>query len=182
MPGAPLAAGANPTALTGRGAPFNRRRASPRRPRWGMLPGVTDPISLPGTTLPPFIVLYDGVCGLCSRTVAWLVARDRERRLAFAPLQGETAARLRALHPEIPPGLDSVVYLEPGGLHLRSQAFLHASRHLGPPWRWAYWFRWLPAFPLDLLYRLVARVRYRVWGRYDACRAPGGVDPERSLP
>lgn len=135
-----------------------------------------------GAPLPEFIVLYDGVCGLCSRMVAWLLARDRQRRLAFAPLQGETAARLRALHPGIPPGLDSVVYLEPAGMHLRSQAFLHASRHLGPPWRWAYWLRWLPAFPLDLVYRLVARVRYRVWGRHDACQVPAGVDAQRFLP
>ncbi len=143
---------------------------------------VTEATPPPPVSLPPHIVLYDGVCGLCSRTVAWLIARDRERRLAFAAMQGETAARLRALHPGIPPGLDSVVYLEPGGLHLRSQAFLHVSRHLGRPWRWAYWFRWLPAFPLDLAYRLVARVRYRVWGRYDACRLPAGVDAGRLLP
>lgn len=139
------------------------------------------PAPSPGT-LPPFIVLYDGVCGLCSRTVAWLAARDPRRRLAFAPLQGETAARLRALHPEIPAGLDAVVYLEPGGVHLRSRAFLHASRHLPPPWRWAYRLRWLPAAPLDLAYRVVARLRYRVWGRSDACRLPDGVDPGRFLP
>ena len=143
---------------------------------------VTDATLPPSAPLPPFIVLYDGVCGLCSRAVAWLIARDEERHLAFAPLQGETAAYLRKLHPEIPSDLDSVVYLEPGGLHLRSKAFLHASRHLGRPWRWAYWLRWLPAFPLDLSYRLVARIRYRVWGRYDACRAPAGANPGRLLP
>lgn len=131
---------------------------------------------------PPHLVLYDGACGLCSRTVTWLLERDRQRRLAFAPLQGETAARLRALHPEIPAGLDSVVYLEPGGVHLRSRAFLHLARHLDPPWRWASWFRWLPAWPLDLGYRLVARIRHRVWVRLDACRVPEGADPGRFLP
>ncbi len=136
----------------------------------------------PLAALPPYLVLYDGVCGLCSRTVTWLAARDPERRLAFAPLQGETAARLRALHPEIPSGLDTVAYLEPGGVHLRTRAFLHAARHLAPPWRWAFWFRWLPAWPLDVAYRLVARIRYRVWGRSRACQRPEGVDPGRILP
>ena len=140
---------------------------------------VPDPTDPPP---PPFLVLYDGVCALCSRTVSWIVARDREHRLAFAPLQGETASRLRRIHPEIPEGLDSVVYVEPGGVHLRSKAFLHLSRHLGTPWRWAYGLRWLPAGPLDLVYRLVARVRYRLWGRYDTCRVPPRAGAARHLP
>jgi predicted DCC family thiol-disulfide oxidoreductase YuxK len=145
-----------------------------------MLPGtVTDAT---GPSLPPFVVLYDGVCGLCSRTVSWLAARDEQRRLAFAPLQGETAALLRRLHPEIPSGLDSVVYVERGRVHLRSQAFLHLSRHLGPPWRWAHALRWMPALPLDLVYRLVALVRYRVWGRTETCRLPAGARAGQLLP
>jgi predicted DCC family thiol-disulfide oxidoreductase YuxK len=114
--------------------------------------------------------------------VAWLVARDRERRLSYAPLQGETASRLRRIHPDIPAGVDAVVYVEAGKVHLRSQAFLHLSRHLRAPWRWAYRLRRLPAGPLDLLYRLVARLRYRVWGRHDACRVPRGAEGARHLP
>jgi len=132
--------------------------------------------------IPPFLVLYDGVCGLCSRAVAWLIAHDRERCLSFAPLQGETAARLRAIHPGIPAGLEAVVYVERGAVHLRSSAFLHVSRHLDRPWRWAHGLRWLPALPLDLLYGLVARVRYRIWGRFDACRVPDRSDGGRFLP
>lgn len=129
----------------------------------------------PAVPLPPFLVLYDGACGLCSRTVSWLAARDRDRRLAFAPLQGETAAGLRSLRPEIPAGLDTVVYLEGGGLFLRSRAFLHLSRHLSRPWRWAYHLRRLPAPPLDLAYRLVARLRHRLAGPSGACPVPAGA-------
>ena len=51
--------------------------------------------------------------------VAWLLSKDRRRQLWFAPLQGETAARLRALHPEIPVDLDSVVLVDHGRVHLR---------------------------------------------------------------
>ncbi len=155
----------------------------PRPPRSGVIPGAaTDATAPPGGPLPPFVVLYDGACGLCSRTVAWLLARDRDRRLFFAPLQGETAARLRERHPEIPTGIDSVVYLEPGGVHLRSKALLHAARHLGPPWRWAFRLRFLPAFPLDLVYRLVARARHRLWGGRTACPLPPGAGAGRFLP
>lgn len=146
------------------------------------------PAAPTGDALPPRIVLYDGVCGLCNRTVSWLLARDRagdgsrQRMLWFAPLQGETAARLRALHPEIPRALESVVYVDHGRVHLRSKAFLHLARHLGRPWRWAYALRWLPAAPLDLLYRLIARIRYRVWGQYDTCRLPATDEKDRLLP
>lgn len=145
---------------------------------------VSDSTTLDSTrpSLPHYIVLYDGVCGLCNHVVQWLLVKDRDRRLYFAPLQGETAAYLRSIHPEIPGELDSVVYIEPGRVHLRSKVFLYAARHLGRPWRWAYWFRWLPAFPLDLLYRLVARIRYRVWGKYDTCRLPTTEDRARLLP
>jgi predicted DCC family thiol-disulfide oxidoreductase YuxK len=120
----------------------------------------------------PPVLLYDGVCGLCHRAVRWLLAHDRGRRLRFAPLQGETAARLRLGHPAIPEGLEAVVLVDGGRVYLRSQAFLRAAGHLGRPWRWAAALARLPPPALDAGYRLVARVRYRVWGRLDACRPP----------
>ncbi len=144
------------------------------------MPAAT-PRPTPGP-LPPRVVLYDGACALCHRTVAWLHARDRDRRLWFAPLQGETAARLRRLHPEIPADLDGVVLVDAGEVHLRSRALLRGARYLGAPWRWASWLAWLPGPALDLVYRLVARVRYRVWGRLDACRKPAVGDESRLLP
>lgn len=122
--------------------------------------------------LPDRIVLYDGVCGLCSKSVKFLVKRDRDHVLYFAPLQGDTAAALRAQHPEIPTKLESVVLVDGGRVHLRSKAFLHVSRYLTRPWRWGWYFRWMPGFLLDLPYRLVARLRYRIWGKVDACELP----------
>ena len=118
------------------------------------------------------IVLYDGTCGLCSKSVRWLLAHERDHELRFAPLQGETAAALRARFPEIPETLESVVLVDGGRARLRSKAFLYAARHLRAPWRWSYALRWLPAFLLDLGYRVIAKIRYRVWGRVDACELP----------
>lgn len=132
--------------------------------------------------LPDHIVLYDGVCGLCHRSVAWLLRRDRRGVFYFAPLQGPTAAALRERHPEIPESLESVIYVDRGRVHLRSKAFLHAARHLGRPWRWGYALRWMPAFLLDVGYRLIAAIRYRVWGKYDACQVPSVADRARLLP
>jgi predicted DCC family thiol-disulfide oxidoreductase YuxK len=129
----------------------------------------------------PPLVLYDGVCGLCSRSVRFLIKRDRDRALRFAPLQGETAARMRERHPQIPATLESVVLIEGDRVHLRSKAFLHVSRYLTRPWRWGWYLRWMPGFLLDLGYRLIARFRYRIWGKSDTCELPAPEERERFL-
>jgi predicted DCC family thiol-disulfide oxidoreductase YuxK len=128
------------------------------------------------------VVLYDGSCGLCHGSVRFLLRHERDAELMFAPLQGATAAALRAQYPEIPTDLDSVVLVEDGRARLRSEAFLHASRHLRAPWRWAYAMRWIPAVLGDLAYRAVAAIRYRVWGRADECALPSPEQRTRFLP
>lgn len=137
-----------------------------------------DPDALP---VPRHLVLYDGVCGLCSRAVRFLIARDRDAALRFAPLQGETAARLRAVHPEIPEALESVVFVDGDRVYLRSKAFLYVSRFLTRPWRWGWYFRWMPAVLLDLGYRVIARVRYRIWGKKETCDLPAPDERARFL-
>jgi predicted DCC family thiol-disulfide oxidoreductase YuxK len=127
------------------------------------------------------IVLYDGECGLCHRSVKFLIARDRHQ-LHYAPLQGETAAALRARHPEIPVTLESVVLVDDDRVFLRSKAFLYGARYLTRPWRWAYYLRWLPAFVLDVGYRAIAAIRYRVWGKYDTCQRPTVEQQQQLLP
>lgn len=127
------------------------------------------------------IVLYDGECGLCQRSVKFLLARDGGQ-LYYAPLQGETAAALRAEHPEIPQTLESVVLVDDGKVRLRSKAFLYGAKYLTRPWRWAYALRWLPALVLDLGYRVIARIRYRVWGKFDSCQRPTADQRAKLLP
>ena len=126
-------------------------------------------------------MLYDGECGLCHRSVKFLIARDNGQ-LYYAPLQGETAAALRAQYPEIPQTLESVVLVADGKVRLRSKAFLYGAKYLTAPWRWAHALRWLPAFVLDLGYRFIARIRYRVWGKYDTCQMPSVEQRAKLLP
>ncbi len=128
------------------------------------------------------IVLYDGSCGLCHRSVKFLLRHERDPDLMFAPLQGSTAAALRAQYPEIPTNLDTVVLVEDGHARLRSKAILYVSRHLSAPWRWMYAVRWFPAVIGDLGYRVIAAIRYRVWGRADECALPSPGQRTRFLP
>jgi predicted DCC family thiol-disulfide oxidoreductase YuxK len=131
------------------------------------------------------LVLFDGVCVVCNRAARWLMARDPEALLRFATLQGETAAAVRARHPEIPEDIDTVVYVDTSGggerVYLRSEALLRAWAAVDPasPWR-----RLLAALPrplADLGYRLFARTRYRLFGRYETCPLPTPPHRERML-
>lgn len=136
--------------------------------------------------IPERLVLYDGVCGLCDRFVQWLLARDREGAFRFAPLQGETAAAIRARHPEIPERLDSILYVETAGgeerVYWESRAVFRVCRELPGGWKALSWLRVVPRFVTDAVYRLVARVRYRVFGKYETCKVPSAAQRARFLP
>lgn len=128
------------------------------------------------------VVLYDGDCGFCAKSVQWILAHERDHALRFAPLQGAAAALLRRHHPRIPAAITSVVYVSDGRAHLRSKAMLHLATHLRAPWRWAHSLRWFPGPVLDVGYRLLAAVRYRIWGRADACQLVTPEHRARFLP
>ncbi|HWL84618.1 MAG TPA: DCC1-like thiol-disulfide oxidoreductase family protein [Polyangiaceae bacterium] len=128
--------------------------------------------------LPPRIVLFDGVCGLCSHLVRWFVQADRAQMLRYAPLQGPTAERLRALHPEIPTNIDTMVFVDQGRVHLRAQGILTSIGYLPPPLRWGRFLRWVPPFVSDAAYRIIAHFRYRLFGKSDVCTVPA---PEERL-
>jgi len=115
------------------------------------------------------IVFYDGACGLCHKTVRYLIREDPEgERFRFAPIGGETFAR--RLDPALRGGLpDSVVVLEPdGSVHTRTDATLRLLNHLGGRHlRTARILRRVPRPLRDLAYATLAAVRHRIWARPD---------------
>ncbi len=128
------------------------------------------------------IVLYDGTCGLCHGGVRWLVARDGPGRLHYAPLQGTTAEALRARHPGLPLGLEAMVLVTRGRVHAGSAAAVRIAARLPWPWKLLA-VGWIVPAPLrDLLYRLVAGTRYRLFGRADLCDLPEPEARARFLP
>ncbi len=115
----------------------------------------------------PDILFYDGYCGLCHRTVQFVVREDREgNAFRFAPLQGETFSRLipRAIRETLPDSL--VVMASDRQLYVRSDAFLRILRRLGGGWRaLAAMLSVVPRGLRDFAYDFVARVRFRIFGR-----------------
>jgi predicted DCC family thiol-disulfide oxidoreductase YuxK len=135
---------------------------------------------------PEHLVLYDGTCGFCDRTVQWILDADRDQRFHFAPLQGPTAAAVRARHPGLPTDLDSVLYVErsAGDEHVfvRSEAALRIAERLGRLPSWLRWMRHLPPGLTDLAYRTVARRRHRISRALGTCAVPSAAARTRFLP
>lgn len=130
----------------------------------------------PGNTgLEAPVVFFDGACGLCNRSVAFLARHDRQGRLLFAHLQGPTAARLLEPAQRSVAQDGTVVLLEPSGrVSVRSAAVLRALAYSGAGWRVVARVLASPAARslLDVAYRFVARRRDRWFGRAESCILP----------
>jgi predicted DCC family thiol-disulfide oxidoreductase YuxK len=138
------------------------------------------------------IILYDGVCGLCNRLNQFVLRRDGEGIFRFASLQSPLAARILARHGASPQDLDTVYVVlnhdltkqaQPDeGLLPRSDAVLFVLKRLGGIWKvLGFFVQLLPRFLRDWGYRVVARNRYRVFGRFETCTLPSARDRSKFI-
>lgn len=122
------------------------------------------------------VLLYDGVCGFCNKTVQMILDQDHEGRMLFAALQSKYGRGVVARHPSLEE-VDSVVLLErtkEGEEHIfvRSAAALRVAKYLGGVWKLFLIFYLVPTPVRDFFYNLMARYRYKFFGKYDACMLP----------
>jgi len=127
------------------------------------------------------IIFFDGVCAMCNTFVNLALRIDRHELFLFAPLQGTTAREL------LPPLSDdprdwSMIYLDERGMHDQLDASLEVYRRLGLPWSVLSLARYIPRAIRTPLYRIIARNRYRWFGRKDVCRIPTAAERQRFLP
>jgi predicted DCC family thiol-disulfide oxidoreductase YuxK len=135
---------------------------------------MTAPYS-PSTDSP--LIIYDGVCGMCNRLVRVILPRDPDGVFRFATLQGEFARAVLARHNSDRERMDTLyVVLAPGmpeeRLLSHSDGALYIAARLRGPLRMARVFRFLPRALRDWLYGLIARRRYRWFGKYETCPLP----------
>lgn len=135
--------------------------------------------AVPPDELP--ILYFDGMCGFCNGTVNFLLDRDRQGKLRYAPLQGETAKQ--RLPPEYTKNLNSIVLAVDGRNYQKTSATIRILWLLGGVWSVLGTALWLIPKPIrDLGYSVVARNRYRFAGRLEACRMPRPGEETRFLP
>ena len=123
------------------------------------------------------VLLYDGLCGFCNKSVQMILRRDRRGAMRFAALQSAYGEAVKARHPELK-DVDSVVLVERSPetdeerVFTRSDAALRIAAYLGGWWKFFLIFRALPRPLRDFYYDLFARYRYKLFGKHDSCPVP----------
>lgn len=124
------------------------------------------------------IILFDGVCRFCDASVQFIIKRDRGQ-FHFASLQSDVGQQLRAqYHLQ---DVDSVVLIENGNAYTQSAAALHITKQLSGLWKLFYLAIVVPRPLRDAVYALVARNRYRLFGKKDVCSIPTAADRSRFI-
>lgn len=127
------------------------------------------------------ILFFDGVCGLCSKAVDFVLVRDYQQAIKFAPLQGDTARSL--LTPGDVQNLNTMILWVKGRSYRKSAAAVRVLWRLSLGWKILGTLLWLIPLPLrNLGYTLVARNRYRFFGKKETCRLPTPAERLRFLP
>ncbi|MGJ4953800.1 thiol-disulfide oxidoreductase DCC family protein [Bradyrhizobium sp. HKCCYLS20291] len=126
------------------------------------------------------VILYDGVCVFCSRWVQFVIARDTARRFRFTPIQSPYGTRLAQAFGIDPDEPDTNAVIHGGKAHLKSDAALTVLSNLSG-WRWTQALFAVPKPLRDAVYSVVARNRYRIFGKYDSCFVPDAELRKRVL-
>jgi len=134
--------------------------------------------SRPALHAPEDLILFDGVCLLCSRWVKYVIARDPEMRFRFLTIQsdsGQALAREAGISPDVPE-TNAVVFK--GRFWFKSDAVLTVLSQL-PGTHWVRALKIVPRWLRDPAYDLIAQNRYRLFGRSEVCLVPTADDRAR---
>jgi predicted DCC family thiol-disulfide oxidoreductase YuxK len=131
------------------------------------------------------ILLYDGVCGLCTRSVQLIIKYEAKREILFTPFQSQLG---KYLFQQIggSDSIDTVMLLQitnEGNWthHIRSDVVIKIAPYLRFPWLLIGWIKVLPRGIRDMMYNLTAKYRYKIWGQLKACYLPKEYGTRRFL-
>jgi predicted DCC family thiol-disulfide oxidoreductase YuxK len=118
------------------------------------------------------ISLFDGVCNLCNSSVQFIIKRDRKNRFLFASLQGHTGQEYLRRFNLPADTFNSFLLVEDNHYYTRSTSALRIARSLSGGWPLLYAFIIVPRFIRDAVYNLIAKNRYKWFGKQEACWIP----------
>ena len=113
------------------------------------------------------IIIFDGICGLCNKSINLLIKLDTHKIFQYTSLQGEFIKTLN-----IEPDIDSIIFYEDDMIYYKSTAILKILRSLGGGWIFVNIFYLIPTFLRDIIYDVIAKYRYAIFGKMESCRMP----------
>lgn len=113
------------------------------------------------------VIIFDGICGFCNKSIDTLIWLDTHKIFLYTSLQGEFVKTL-----DIEPGIDSIIFYDNGTLYYKSTAILKILRSLGGIWVFTNIFYLIPVKLRDFIYDVIAKYRYRIFGKMESCRMP----------
>lgn len=127
------------------------------------------------------IILFDGVCNFCNASINFIIDHDPEKRFTFAPLQSKIGQDILRKFNKNTEDFDSVILLKNNTLYQKSDAALEITKYLSGFWKYLTIFKIFPTFFLNFFYDIIAKNRYRIFGKMDSCRIPTSELRERFL-
>jgi predicted DCC family thiol-disulfide oxidoreductase YuxK len=123
-------------------------------------------------TFPQPLILFDGVCNLCTHSVQFVIQRDAKQQFRFASIQSDLGQKVLQQYGLSTTKINTVVLLNNNQIYTHSTAALHIAQHLGGLWQLASLALWIPAPLRDMVYTFVAQNRYRWFGKQESCWLP----------
>lgn len=127
------------------------------------------------------IIIFDGVCNFCNGAVNFIIKRDSKRIFKFAPMQSEIAQTFMSKHQIHDIGYDTFILIKNDKCYLRTNAALEITKDLDGYWFMFRVFKIVPSKIRDYIYNLLARNRYRLFGKRAVCMMPSKEISDRFL-
>lgn len=127
------------------------------------------------------IILFDGVCNFCNSSINFVIDHDPQKHFKFAALQSEIGQDILKKFNKDTQDFDSVILLKNKQLYQKSEAALEITKHLSGIWKYLSFFSILPTSFLNFFYDIIAKNRYKIFGKSDSCRMPTAELKERFL-
>lgn len=126
------------------------------------------------------VILFDGQCSFCDRSVQFIMKRDPDGYFKFAAQQSDTGMEFQTAF-GIPHGQDGLLFVDEGVCYDRSSAALHIAKHLKGIWKVGFLFIIIPKPIRDFVYNQFAKRRYKWFGQKEHCRLPSKIERERFI-
>jgi predicted DCC family thiol-disulfide oxidoreductase YuxK len=125
--------------------------------------------------------LFDGICNFCNSSVNFIIERDKKNIFRFAALQSEAGEKLQRKFSLNPNDLSSVIVIDGDKYYKKTTAALNVMKDLGFPWNLSYVLIHIPPFIRNIAYSIIAKYRYKWFGKRESCRIPAPEEREKFL-